>query len=254
MKTKLTIRHQVARVSLQSILASPDAVREVSPGLFSTQVETTAAAPYDRKAFLYDMIVARSIYHRVFWGTSAPAYGRFGRAAIESARDGSFAEIGCGSLLFTSGLYAGFPGTSVVAADASMRMLRRAMKRLAATNGVPAGRMALLHSDVADLPFRSGVFDCILALNLLHVPCDADAISTEVARLLVPGRGRFYVSSLVRCGRWSDGWMSHLHRFGELSTPVSVEELGERVSRKWGHVESTRLEGNMCFMVVRHAG
>jgi len=104
------------------------------------------------------------------------------------------------------------------------------------------------------MPVRAGVFSSILSLNMFHVPCDASAISAEFSRMLAPGRGRLFVSSLVRSGRWSDSYMAALHRIGELAAPVTPDELRARVAGQWGIVESTKVEGNMCFLVVRHAG
>jgi SAM-dependent methyltransferase len=241
-------------VTLTSILAHPRAVRELGPGLYTTLSADAAVAPYDRRAVVYDAIVGRSIYHRIFWGTSAPAYGRFARGALEAAGDGPFAEAGCGSLVFTSPMYRDCRGTFALLVDRSVQMLRRAMKRLSRDNGkLPAG-VAVLHSDVAAMPVRPGVFSSILSLNVFHVPCDAGAITAEFSRILMPGRGRLFVSSLVRSGRWSDSYMAALHRMGELAAPVTPDELRARVAGRWGVVESTRVEGNMCFLVIRHAG
>ena len=114
--------------------------------------------------------------------------------------------------------------------------------------------MAVLHSDVAAMPVRSGVFSSVLSLNVLHVPCDAGPITAEMSRILVPGRGRLFVSALVRSGRWSDSYMAALHRMGELAAPVTLDELRARVAGRWGIAESAKVEGNMCFLVVRQAG
>ena len=83
----------------------------------------------------------------------------------------------------------------------------------------------MVHADGAVLPLRTGIFSAILSLNLLHVPCDRTAIVAECARCLQPGRGRLFVTSLVRSGRWSDGWLSLLRRAGELASPVTREQL-----------------------------
>lgn len=107
---------------------------------------------------------------------------------------------------------------------------------------------------VAAMPVRSGVFSSILCLNVFHVPCDGDAIAAEFSRTLVPGYGRLFVSSLVRSGGWSDTYMAALHRMGELAAPVTRDELCAKVAGRWGVVESATVEGNMCFLVVRHAG
>ena len=212
------------------------------------------AAPYDRKAAAYDAIVGRAIYHRVFWGTSADSFARFGRTALDAAKDGHFAEVGCGSLLFTAPMYREDHARPVALVDRSHGMLRRGLKRLGSTRSAAPRGITLLHADASALPLRTGAFSAILSLNLLHVPCDRTAIVAECARSLLPGRGRLFVSSLVRSGRWSDAWLATLHRAGELGSPFTLDELGETVAGRWAVIESKTVEGNMCFMVLRHAG
>lgn len=216
--------------------------------------EQARAAPYDRKATIYDAVVGLSLYNRVFWGTTPAAFTRFARRALDAAGRGNFAEAGCGSLLFTSSLYAQHNAAMALLVDRSIQMLRRGMKRLAPGHGVPPDTVAALHADVASLPVRTAAFDSLLCLNVLHVPCDVAAITAEFARVLVPGRGRLFVSALVRSGRWSDSYMKALHRAGELAAPVTLDVLCERVAGTWGAVESATLQGNMGFVVVRHSG
>jgi SAM-dependent methyltransferase len=229
-------------------------VRELAPGLYSALPDRAVAAPYDRKAAIYDAIVGRSIYHRLFWGTSAQAYSRFARLALEAAGDGCFAEAGCGSLLFTAPMYRDFRGPFALLADRSIQMLRRATARIRSRGGDPPERVAFLHADIATLPIRSGIFPSILCLNVLHVPCETDAIIAELFRVLVPGRGRLFVSALVRSGRWSDKYMAALYGTGELGVPRTLDELQWSVGGRWGVIESSRMEGNMSFLVVRHGG
>lgn len=207
-----------------------------------------SVAPYDRKAAVYDAIVGRPIYHRVFWGTSPRSFARFGRAALEAAGDGPFAEVGCGSMLFTAPMYRDTAVRSIALVDRSMGMLSRGRKRL----GSPG--IVMVQADGAALPLRRGTFSAILSLNLLHVPCNRTAIAAECARCLLPGQGRLFVTSLVRSGRWSDAWLATLHRAGELDAPLTADELRETVAGRWAVIESMSLEGNMCFLVVRHAG
>lgn len=213
-----------------------------------------AAAPYDRKAAVYDAIVGRPAYHRVFWGTSPRSFARFGRAALEAAGDGPFGEVGSGSLLFTAPMYRDARAGSVALVDRSMGMLRRGRKRIGSPDSPLPSGIAMVQADGAVLPLRAGIFSAILSLNLLHVPCDRAAIVAECARCLLRGRGRLFVTSLVRSGRWSDAWLSLLHRAGELGTPLTLDQLRETVAGQWAVIESERLEGNMCFLVVRHAG
>ncbi len=242
------------RDELNSLLSNPALVRELGPGFFTALTEEDGAAPYDRRAIMYDAALQWSIYHRVAWGTSARAYAQFGSVALESAGRGCFADIGCGSLLFTAQMYRHVGTVSALLVDRSVQMLRRAVKRLGGeTEGLPTGVVAL-HADGGRLPFRSAIFSSILGLNLLHVPCDRKALVAECRRTLVPGHGRLFVSSLVRSGRWSDGYLALLHRAGECGTPLTRESLGEMVAEGWGKIESLRVEGNMSYLVVRHAG
>jgi hypothetical protein len=160
------------RVTLGSILAHPGAVRDVGSGLYTALPLDAVAAPYDRRAVLYDAVVGRSIYQRIFWGTSVAAHTRFARAALEAAGGGCFAEAGCGSLLFTSSIYREFRGTFALLVDRSARMLRRAMKRLSSDAGrVPEG-VEFLQSDIARLPVharREPVRPCDPARRLTRV-------------------------------------------------------------------------------------
>jgi SAM-dependent methyltransferase len=239
---------------LNAILADPGAVRALAPGLYSSVPEEGASAPYDRRAAFYDAVVGQSLYHRIMWGTSARAYARFARAALDAAEDGWFAEAGCGSLVFTAPMYRSPQVPSAVLADRSLRMLQRAARRLGRFGAFPMERVALLHSDIATLPVCSGRFASVLCLNVLHVPCDRAAITTELSRLLQPGRGRLFLSCLIRSGRWSDAYLAALHRLGELGPPQSFDELRHGAAGDWGTLESARVEGNMCFLVIRHAG
>lgn len=240
---------------LNAVLAHPEAARQIAPGLYSVLPESDAA-PYDRKAAFYDAVVGRPIYHRLVWGTSFDAHARFARAAFDDAAacDGCFAEIGCGSLLFTAPMYRDSHARSVILVDRSIGMLRRGLKRLGADREEPCDGVLALHADAAALPFRPAIFSTVLCLALVHVPCDAPAILTECRRILAPDRGRLFVSSLVRSGRWADKYMSLLHQAGELAAPRTVNEVHEMITRAHGIVESTKLEGNMCFLIVRYPG
>jgi SAM-dependent methyltransferase len=239
--------------ALQALITNPALARELSPGLYTALPPEADAAPYDRKAALYDAVVGRSVYHRVVWGTSARAYTRFGRAALDAAGPDPFAEIGCGSLLFTAAMYRETPSVSPVLIDRSLRMLRRAITRLDGGGARNNGWLAL-HADAAALPLRPGAFSSILSLNLLHVPCDRDRIVSQIGRLLIPGRGRLFASSLIRSGRWGDAALALLHRTGEFGVPLTAEQVCDTIAGGWGRVESLRVEGNMAFVVVRHAG
>ena len=239
---------------LESIISNLGYVRELAPGLYTALPEDAGPAPYDRRAAGYDAVLRWALYQRFFWGTSPSSLTRFGREALDAALGGNFAEIGCGSLLFTARMYEQARGAPIILIDRSIQMLRRGLKRL---NSIEAGNpdsVVVLHADATALPVRSEIFGSILSLNLVHVPCDRVAIVAEFRRMLTPGRGRLFLTSLIRSGRWSDRYMAMLHRAGEFGDPLTLAELRETVAGRWGVVESAHVEGNMCFLVVRHAG
>lgn len=227
------------------LFADSKYIREIEPG-FYTVLPETAAAPYDRKAAVYDAVVGRWIYNRVFWGTSPASHTRFARAALDAAGQGAFAEAGCGSLLFTAAMHREPRAGTTLLVDRSVQMLRRAARRLSGSRP----NLARLHADIGTLPMRSAAFASVLCLNVLHVTGEVARMTTELARILEPG-GRLFIAALVRTGRWSDSYMRMLERMGELAAPMTRADLCERVAGAWGTVESVRTEGNMCHLIVR---
>ena len=227
-------------------------VQEIEPGLYSALPECVQPASYDRRAAMYDAVLSLPFYHRLAWGASIQAYARFATEALKVADTGHFAEVGCGSLLFSAGIYKESHAASALLVDRSIGMLQRGLRRIR-SQGVST-KVVLLQADGGSLPVHAASLTSILSMNLLHVPCERRAVVAEFRRTLVPGQGRVFVSALVRSGRWSDGYLKMLHRAGELDTPMTREDLAELLTDGWGTIESMSQEGNMAFAVVRHSG
>ena len=81
-------------------------------------------APYDRKAAVYDRVVGARAYNRVIWGTSTTAYRKFASEALASGT-GPMLDAGCGSAVFTAGVYRR-ASRPLVLVDRSIGMLVRA--------------------------------------------------------------------------------------------------------------------------------
>lgn len=201
---------------------------------------------YDRRAGLYDAVVGSSLYLKVFWGTSPRSNTDFARQALASAGIGRFAEIGCGSLLFTSRIYDDMRAASATLVDRARPMLDRGQKRLE-KGKAPMRRIELLHADATRLPIADASFDAVLSLNLLHVVPEPARVISECWRVLKPG-GRLFVSVLVKSGRWSDAWLASLHRAGELGPPMTLDDLRRALG---GTIESQQSDGNLAFVVAR---
>jgi SAM-dependent methyltransferase len=207
------------------------------------------SSTYDHRAGLYDAVVGSSVYLRLFWGTSPGANTSFARQALRAAGSGAFAEVGCGSLLFTSRIYDNMQAASATLIDRALPMLKRGRMRLTSAGAMPP-RVKLLRADATALPVEHEAFDSVLCLNLLHVVPDPNAVVAEIGRVLAPD-GRLFASVLVRCGRWSDAYLTALHRAGELGPPMTMDELVKCVEGDWGDVESVGRTGNLAFVIVR---
>jgi SAM-dependent methyltransferase len=98
-------------------------------------------------------------------------------AVVRASGARAVLEVGCGTGAFAERLADENPETTVIATDASARLVE-----LTAARGVDARR-----ADVQDLPFADASFDLVAALWMLyHVP-DLDRGLAEIRRVLRPG-------------------------------------------------------------------
>jgi SAM-dependent methyltransferase len=117
--------------------------------------------------------------------------------ALVPAPAGRTLEVGCGEGRVTRDLVA--RGHRVTALDASPTLLRAAAER------DPDGEYVL--GDAEALPLDDGVFDLVVAYNVLTDVADMPATVAEAARVLAPG-GRFcacVTHPLQTAGDWEDG-------------------------------------------------
>ncbi|GHE05543.1 class I SAM-dependent methyltransferase [Streptomyces alanosinicus] len=94
---------------------------------------------------------------------------------------GHLLDVACGTGIVTRRLAADRPGLRVTGADVAAAMVRMAGSRLPG---------AIVRADSRRLPFRTGSFDAVTSIWLLHLlddPEDVRAIVAECARVLRPG-------------------------------------------------------------------
>ena len=60
---------------------------------------------YDSQAVKYDKLVSNGLYNRLMWGNSPKDYTNFCHQSINKCDAGIIADIGCGTLSFTSKVY-----------------------------------------------------------------------------------------------------------------------------------------------------
>lgn len=233
-----------APAHLLDTLAGGPAPRPVEPGIFSVLAPDAGPRHYDSWATLYDLVVGSRPYNRVAWGSSPAEYAGFTARALGSG-GGVFLEAGCGSLVFTAAEYARSE-RPVILMDESLGMLRRAQTRLVRLAGRVPEHVALLQADLRALPFRSGAFQTILSLNVLHLVQDAAAMLGPLARCLRPGGG-FYATSLVLSGGRGDRAMALYHRTGEFAPPRTPAQLAEALEQVLGVRPAVHVSGSMAF-------
>lgn len=105
-------------------------------------------------------------------------------------------ELGCGTG-GTALRHAPVAGR-ILATDISQAMIAIARRRLAEAD---PGNVEFRCTDVHGLDEPAGSFDAVLALNLLHLVADRDALLRRIRVLLAPG-GLLVTSTVCLTGLW----------------------------------------------------
>src|ERR1044072_1593573 len=158
----------VALSELAELFADVRNVRLVEEGIYSVLNDAARPHHYDSRAAVYDRIVGTWIYNAVMWGASPTDYSNFARKAVSSGTEGQILDAGCGSMLFTARAHLDTE-RRIIAIDQSLAMLRRARQRLIGLAGEMPAHICLVQADLGDLPFRSGSFNTVICLNILHL-------------------------------------------------------------------------------------
>lgn len=195
---------------------------------------------YDGRAAAYDRLVASRLYNRLAWGTDPKDYERFAQAAVASA-SGSLLEVAAGTAVASAGAYRA-SDRGVVLTDRSRDMLARAAQRLATAGRVRPG-VRFVQADAFDLPFEPGSFDTVLCLGFLHLVDDPVDLVDQLHRQLRPG-GRLFCSSLVMATRVGSGYLSFLHRAGEVAAPRTADGLADLLG------VAVRRSGSMAYFEI----
>jgi SAM-dependent methyltransferase len=129
-------------------------------------------------------------------------------------------DVGCGTGAMSAAMS---ELGSVVSADLSDLALRYSARR---------GLRSLSSCDATRLPFRSGAFDAVVALDLLeHIPDDG-AAAMEFCRVLTPGGCLFATVPAYR-SLWSghDQALMHMRRYNRAEVRSLIVGGGLRVLR-----------------------
>jgi ubiquinone/menaquinone biosynthesis C-methylase UbiE len=219
---------------------------EVEPDLYSVCEPGIVTNTYDEAGAMafYDRVACNRLYNWLMWGYCTSAFDQLAREKLALQSSGWVLDVGCGSLAFTARSYAGFSDRPVVFMDQSLKLLRKAQSRMICTKQL-SPTMLFVHGDAMQMPFVSGLFDTVIAMNLLHVIEDIEGLLREIIRVSIPGLA-FVFTTLVETGRWSDRYLRMWGRAGEL-VPRTAKGVEDTLSRFFGQV-FCKVEGNMAFV------
>jgi len=229
-----------------SALLHPDVnLRFVEPHIYSACAENAPRNVFDRSTTFYDMVIANRYYNRFMWGYSIEEFATFCHDRLSSSTEGWVLDIGCGSLVFTAGTYATYTERPVVFSDESIQMLRAAKFRLLKLKGYIPDNMVFLHADAQQLPFRSGSFQTIIVMNLLHVLKDATSPVHELGTLITE-EGTISYTTIVLNKRIGDLYLKLLGLFGLVvpRTPDQLLEIFDEQQMPVNHY----IRGNIMFI------
>ena len=80
-----------------------DRIAKLHEGIW--EVEDLPNGEYDNQAVKYDKLISNALYNRIMWGNSPKDYADFLRENLKNCGEGIIADIGCGTLSFTSEIY-----------------------------------------------------------------------------------------------------------------------------------------------------
>ena len=207
-----------------------------------TVLPDSFSVPYDNKARLYEWLVCRHWYNKLFWGTKPCDYRQFAARSIMHGK-GNLLDIGCGGLIHTAAIYSKTK-RNVFLLDNSAEMLKRGCNRV--THGRINNNLFFLQANAFDIPFSNSSFDSVVSFGTIHLFEDKAAFVNEALRVLKPG-GDFHFSTLVTARAFSKKYLTALHKRKEVGRPFTVEETLALFTGKVNAVSHT-LKGSMLFI------
>lgn len=231
---------------LSALLSGSASLRLIEPHIYSVFSDIEISNPYDSPfGYIYDWVACNPLYNRLIWGYSVSRFASLAKDALNSSRDGSVLDLGCGSLAFTAKTYVQYSTRPVVLLDQSLRMLRIAKSRLMKLNGKVPDNMVFVHADALQLPFRQKSFQTIICQNLLHCLGDTKKLLIGLKNVLSED-GRMYFTTLVKGNRLGDKYLQALEDGGKLVSR-SIDQH-QAVFEELGMSIRFDITGNMAFI------
>jgi SAM-dependent methyltransferase len=214
---------------LSNLLSEGVNLNLIEPDIYSVYSIGESPGSYDNMgaSTIYDVIACNRFYNWLMWGYSIKDYAIFCKGCLTSLSSENWVlDLACGSLAFTSEIYADCPNRSIVFFDQSLKLLRKGKTRIEHIIGKVPENMYFIHADALKLPFKAEVFNTVISLNLLHCLAidKVKRVLKEIKRVLTPD-GNLSMTTLVQSSRWSNRYLNMLSRSGALVSRSSDEIL-----------------------------
>src|SRR5262249_12451288 len=140
-------------------------------------------------------------------------------------------------------LYRSVPGDrrkirSLVACDVSLNMAKLARER------VPEARVVVC--DAENLPFRRGIFDTVIASEVVYLLEDPRSFLRDVRSVIAPG-GRMILM-------WGNRGFNFLYRFAAVAGLRANDPFGLRTSSRRNILEMVAAEFSPCRVELHGVG
>jgi ubiquinone/menaquinone biosynthesis C-methylase UbiE len=219
---------------------------ELKDGLF--EVQGLANGEYDKQAVKYDNIVSNGLYNRLMWGNSPKDYSNFCNTALKENVNGIIADIGCGTLSFTSEVYAKNQIIEIYLCDLSEGMLKIGKEKLEKIRN-DLSKIFFLRSNALDMPFYDNTIQTIFCFGFLHIINNPALLIREFKRMLI-SKGKLYLTSLCTDRKFSAKYLSFLHKKEIVAKPMNSSEIIKIIEGNGFKIEKSNVKGGMVYLTA----
>lgn len=210
------------------------------------EVQGLPKGEYDKQAVQYDKLVSNALYNRFMWGNSPVDYTRFLKQNLKDADKGIVADIGCGTLSFTSKVYKHYNKHPLFLCDFSVEMLKIGKKRLEAQRKT-LQPLQFLRADALNMPFHDHTVQTVLCFGILHIFEKPAILINEIRRFLTP-KGELHLTSLCTDRKFSAKYLKFLFKKGHVAKPMSSAEIAGLIENCGFKIIRSVVKGGMFYV------
>ena len=221
-------------------------IHQLNDGIF--EVVNLTQGNYDGQAAKYDNLTSSAVYNRIMWGNSPKNYARFCQQGLQEHNGRIIADIGCGTLSFTSGVYAKKRPENLFLCDWSYDMLKVGKERLEPEIEA-AEAITFLRADALDMPFNDRSIHSLFCFGFIHILEKPYLLAKELYRILHPD-GKLYLTSLCNDRKLSSGYLNFLYKKGIVAKPMHSTDVVKIIKTNGFRLLECRVKGGMAYITA----